>query len=175
MRDKELYTRILGVEAPWHVREVDLELQAGEVSVYLEIDQRESLRCPVCGKESAGYDSRERRWRHLDTCQYRTIVVAQVPRIRCPEHGVRQISVPWSEPGSRFTALFEALVIDWLQEASMSAVGRQGRFGHAFQIVQSCWESLLMPIWPLPPPIQLLPGLRQPRGLTILRMPAGFS
>ena len=125
MRDKELYARILGVETPWHVREVDLQLQAGEVSVYLEIDQRESLRCPVCGKESAGYDSRERRWRHLDTCQYRTIVVAQVPRIRCPEHGVRQISVPWSEPGSRFTALFEALVIDWLQEASMSAVGRQ--------------------------------------------------
>lgn len=125
MRDKELYARILGVEAPWQVREVDLQLQAGEVSVYLEIDERESLRCPVCGKESSGYDSRERRWRHLDTCQYRTIVVAQVPRIRCPEHGVRQISIVWCEPGSRFTALFEALVIDWLQEASMSAVGRQ--------------------------------------------------
>jgi transposase len=28
-------------------------------------------------------------------------------------------------PGSRFTALFEALVIDWLQEASFSAVTRQ--------------------------------------------------
>jgi transposase len=125
MRDKELYARILGVEAPWHVREVDLELQAGEVTIYLEIKQRESLRCPVCGKESSGYDSRERRWRHLDTCQYRTIIVAEVPRVRCPEHGVRQISVPWSEPGSRFTALFEALVIDWLLEASMSAVGRQ--------------------------------------------------
>ena len=125
MRDKELYARILGVEAPWHVREVDLELQAGEVTIYLEIKQKESLRCPVCGKESSGYDSRERRWRHLDTCQYRTIIVAEVPRVRCPEHGVRQISVPWSEPGSRFTALFEALVIDWLQEASMSAVGRQ--------------------------------------------------
>lgn len=35
-----------------------------------------------------------------------------------------QIRVPWSEPGSRFTALFEALVIDWLQEASASAVAR---------------------------------------------------
>ena len=125
MRDKELYARILGIEAPWHVREVDLQLQAGEVSVYLEIDARELLRCPLCGKEASGYDRRERRWRHLDTCQYRTIIVAEVPRVRCPEHGVRQIFVPWSEPGSRFTALFEALVIDWLQEASMSAVGRQ--------------------------------------------------
>jgi transposase len=32
--------------------------------------------------------------------------------------------VPWAEPGSGFTALFEALVIDWLKEASTSAVSR---------------------------------------------------
>ncbi len=44
--------------------------------------------------------------------------------MRCPEHGVRTISVPWSDRGSRFTALFEALVIDWLKEASISAVAR---------------------------------------------------
>ncbi len=35
------------------------------------------------------------------------------------------MAVPWSEPKSRFTALFEALVIDWLKEASFSAVARQ--------------------------------------------------
>lgn len=33
--------------------------------------------------------------------------------------------MPWSEPGSSFTALFEALVIDWLREATTSAVARQ--------------------------------------------------
>ena len=71
------------------------------------------------------YDSRERRWRHLDTMQYRTILVADVPRVQCDEHGVVQIMVPWSDPKSRFTALFEALVIDWLKEASFSAVARQ--------------------------------------------------
>ncbi len=37
---------------------------------------------------------------------------------------MRTISVPWSDRGSRFTALFEALVIDWLKEASISAVAR---------------------------------------------------
>jgi len=36
-----------------------------------------------------------------------------------------QIAVPWADPGSRFTALFEALVIDWLREASFTAVARQ--------------------------------------------------
>jgi len=60
----------------------------------------------------------------LDTCQYRTILSAEIPRCNCPEHGVHQIAVPWSDPGSRFTALFEALVIDWLKVTSMSAVAR---------------------------------------------------
>ena len=52
------------------------------------------------------------------------MVVAQLPRVECPEHGVRTVPVPWAEPMSRFTAGFEALVIDWLQEASVSAVSR---------------------------------------------------
>jgi transposase len=78
----------------------------------------------TCGKESPGYDMRPRRWRHLDTCQYKTILVADVPRVKCEEHGVITVSVPWAEPGSVFTALFEALVIDWLKEASTLAVSR---------------------------------------------------
>jgi len=57
--------------------------------------------------------------------QYRTILVADVPRVQCDEHGVVQVAVPWSDPKSRFTALFEAFVIDWLKEASFSAVARQ--------------------------------------------------
>ena len=51
--------------------------------------------------------------------------MAEVPRIKCPEHGVVTVGVPWYEPGSGFTALFEALVIDWLKEASLAAVSRQ--------------------------------------------------
>ena len=35
------------------------------------------------------------------------------------------VRVPWAEPGSRFTALFEALAIDWLQAASTAAVSRR--------------------------------------------------
>jgi transposase len=124
MRDKDLYAKILGIEAPWFVRDVDLQLQKGEVYVFLDFNPTGSLTCPECGKDAPGYDRRERRWRHLDTCQYHTIIVADVPRVECKKDGVHQIAVPWSEPGSRFTALFEALVIDWLQEASLSAVGR---------------------------------------------------
>lgn len=124
MRDRELYARLLGIEAPWHVQHVELRLEEGEVQVRLSLAAA-VLCCPHCGDVAPGYDTRERRWRHLDTCQYRTIVIADVPRVECATHGVVQIPVPWADAGARFTALFEALAIDWLHEASLAAVARR--------------------------------------------------
>jgi transposase len=123
MRDKELYAAILGIRSPWQVTSVELAAKEEEVRVLIEMKDTR-LRCPECGEPCPGYDTRRRSWRHLDTCQYKTILVADVPRLECPTHGVRQIDVPWAEPGSGFTALMEALVIDWLKEASIKAVAR---------------------------------------------------
>jgi transposase len=47
--------------------------------------------------------------------QWKTFIQADVPRVNCPEHGVRQIRIPWAEDQSRFTAMFEAFTIDVLQ------------------------------------------------------------
>ena len=103
---------------------VELDTKDRVVEVFLERAKKPPLECPECGEACSGYDSLPRRWRHLDTCQYHTILVAEVPRCDCPKHGVKQIKVPWGEPGSRFTALFEGLVIDWLLESNISAVSR---------------------------------------------------
>jgi transposase len=127
MRDRELYAKLLGIEVPWVVRDVDVRLQAGEVEVFIEHRAKKKLACPTCGAKCPGYDTNQRSWRHLDTMQFRTILTADVPRVECKEHGVKQIDVPWAEPGSRFTALLEIVVIDWLKEASTSAVARMLR------------------------------------------------
>lgn len=100
---------------------MSLDVPPGMVEV--RVEHRGKACCPKCGKICPGYNARPRRWRHQDTIQFRTFLVADVPRVRCQEHGVVQIATPWSESGSRFTALFEALVIDWLKEASGRAVG----------------------------------------------------
>ncbi len=50
--------------------------------------------------------------------------MADAPRVECKTHGVVTVTVPWADPGSGFTALFEALVIDWLKEATIFAVSR---------------------------------------------------
>jgi transposase len=125
MRDKDLYSRILGIHPPWKVTDVDLSVVSGEVKIFIEQRSGTVHQCLRCGVECPGYDRRQRSWRHLDTCQLKTILVAEVPRIGCPEHGVITVQVPWSESGSGFTALFEVLVINWLKEASLAAVSRQ--------------------------------------------------
>lgn len=125
MHDKELYRQILGIRKPWKVTSVELSVAAGEVKVFVDCQGGRAVKCPKCDQSCPGYDRRRRQWRHLDTCQFRTLLVADVPRVRCPEHGVVTVSVPWAEPGSGFTALFEALVIDWLREASLAAVSRR--------------------------------------------------
>lgn len=127
MHDRQLYAQILGLEQPWQVTDVELDTTGGEVRVEVQVDPQATLCCPECGRDCPRYDSRQRRWRHLDTCQYRTILIGDVPRIECAEHGVRQVRVPWAEPGSRFTALFESLVIDWLLQASRTAVAGRMR------------------------------------------------
>jgi transposase len=95
--------------------------------VYLGVDEGEPLNCPDCGRPSPRYDKRRRQWRHLDTCQYQTYVVADVPRVKCKEHGARMIDVEWAESRSRFTAMFEALIIEWLLDSSILAVARHFR------------------------------------------------
>jgi transposase len=128
VQDRDLYARILGLVDPWEVRDVKLDLKAGEVRVIVRAKLDASLVCPECGKSCPGYDTRERSWRHLDTCQFKTILVADVARIECSEHGVKQVRVPWAEPGSGFTALMEAVVIDWLRSlASIKTVAKQLR------------------------------------------------
>lgn len=124
MHDKELYQQILGLTKPWVVESVELDRANEEILLKVGLKGSVVLCCPECEKAMPGYDKRERRWRHLDTCQYTTIIMADVPRGTCQEHGVRQICVPWAEPGSQFTALFERLAIDWLKEASQTGVAR---------------------------------------------------
>lgn len=126
MQDRQLYEQILGIGKPWRVERVELNLEGSEVHVYLGHEASARWPCPECGQGCSTYDHQpERNWRHLDTCQYRTVLHAELPRSNCPEHGPRVVRVPWAEPNSHFTALFERLAIDWLQAASQQAVADQ--------------------------------------------------
>ena len=115
----ELYRQILGLTPPWTVVSVTLDVPAEEVVVQVDAGPG-PFACPECGAVAPRYDRKPRRWRHLDTMQFTTWIAADVPCVDCPSHGVKQLRVPWAEPGSQFTALFERLAIDLLRECSIT-------------------------------------------------------
>lgn len=122
MQDIVLYQQLLGITAPWTVARVVLNLEEQTVYVYLEAASEAVWTCPVCRAASPLYDHREARtWRHLDSCQFLTYLVAAVPRVRCDRHGVHTVAVPWSAPYSRLTLLFERFAIDVLLATQVQA------------------------------------------------------
>lgn len=127
MEDRDLYQTILGLLPPWGVKRVELDTTANVVHVWLKEDEEAGFACPECGTACSGYDHVDREWRHLDTCQFETRLHGRISRIECPTHGVKTIRVPWAEPGSRFTFLFECLAISWLREMTPAAVSRRLR------------------------------------------------
>ncbi len=120
MESKELYRHLLGINEPWTVERVDLDMTQGRVDVYVGHAKGVRFACPECGQEHPVYDhSAERVWRHLDSCQFMTYLHASPPRVSCTEHGVRQARLPWADEGSRFTHLFEALAVNVLLAANI--------------------------------------------------------
>jgi len=120
MQDTELYRHLLGITSPWEVTRVELSVADEHVDVWVSHPKGTRFACPECAIELPVYDhGEERAWRHLDSCQFATFLHARPPRISCPEHGVHQVSLPWAEPMSRFTVLFERLAIDVLKECDV--------------------------------------------------------
>lgn len=112
---REHYGRLLGLDQVWRVEAVDLRVDERRVEIRLTHGGG-PVPCPECGRECRLADhADERRWRHLDTMQFITELVARLPRCRCPEHGVKTIMPPWADKHSRFTLLFEAFAIEVLQ------------------------------------------------------------
>lgn len=114
MQNTEFYQSLLSLGPDWEVSRVEVDHAARIIDLYLEYLRTDagmpggSARYPI-------YDWREERtWRHLDTMQYKTYLHARVPRLRLPNGDVVTITVPWAEPHSHHSLLFEAFAIELL-------------------------------------------------------------
>jgi transposase len=69
--------------------------------------------CGRCGTVAPWFDrgDGERRWRHVDVAFATCELVADAPRVSCPEHGPTVAQVPWARHDSAFTRAFEDLVV----------------------------------------------------------------
>lgn len=124
MRDVELFTAALGLLAPWKVVESSFDADERRLELRIDFERGARFPCPVCDTSGCPvHDTETKRWRHLDFFQHQAFLEARVPRVRCAEHGVRLVAVPWARPGSGFTLLFEALIMTLAAEMPVAAIG----------------------------------------------------
>lgn len=139
MDDRELYRHVLGLEEPWRVERVELDMRQEMVGIWVEHKGGLNWSCPECGELSSVYDHGTKRvCRHLDSCQFKTYLHARVPQVKCRVHGVKQVKVDWTEVMPRFMVLFERLAIMVLKEANVEGAVRVLRisWGEAWNIME---------------------------------------
>lgn len=116
---EEHYAKLLGLVAPWTVRNVVLDVEHTTLDIHVVEGSDASFPCPECAVPSPLHDhAPERRWRHLDTMQFTTEIVTRLPRVSCAEHGVKTVAVPWADAHARWTLLFESFAVVVLQSTS---------------------------------------------------------
>ena len=125
VRDVELFQAALGLVWPWRVERSEFSVEEKRLDLYLDFERGGTFSCPECGREGCkAYDTTWKQWRHLNFFQHEAHLHAPVPRVQCPEHGIKQAEVPWARPASGFTLLFEAFVLALVKEMPVAAVAR---------------------------------------------------
>ncbi len=121
---QELFSLALGLVPPWLVDDVAFKGEDKRPDLHINFPQGSRFACPVCGEECPVHDTREHTWRHMNFFQHKAYLHARVPRVKCLEHGVHQIPVPWAREGSHFTLLFESLIMTLVREMPVLTVAR---------------------------------------------------
>ncbi|CAB4242568.1 protein of unknown function [Methylacidimicrobium sp. AP8] len=124
MDANKLFGMALQLGPEWKVTRSELSAVDHTLKIWLDFREGHRFPCPECGRPSPAHDTVEKRWRHMNFWQYKTELVARVPRVDCPEHGVRLAEVPWARPGSGFTLMMEAVILMLSQEMPVSQVAK---------------------------------------------------
>jgi len=120
-----LFQAALGIAAPWQVTDAVFDPAAGRLDIRVDFPSGARFVCPEGDADScAVHDTADKTWRHLDFFQHQAYLHARVPRVRCDTHGVRQVAVAWARPGSGFTLLFEALLLEFAPHMPVAAIAR---------------------------------------------------
>lgn len=106
MNSNQIFEMALGLEKPWHVKEIIMTKPEaghhGQIDIYLDFEK--GFKFPN-GKT---HDTVERTWQHLNFFQHKCFLHARVPRVQTADGKTETVKVPWARPGSGFTLMFEA-------------------------------------------------------------------
>ena len=130
MNTSDLFAIALNLPSPWVISKVEFKPDSAgsmELHINLSFPRGSKFICPVCGAELSAYDTTPRVWRHLNFFQYKTYLHADLPRVKCEEHGVKTVAVPWAREGSGFTLLFEGWVVELAKHLPVATIAEMVR------------------------------------------------
>jgi len=125
VRDIDIFQQALGLTPPWKVVGSNFNVGNNRLDLYLDFPKGSTFSCSVCGEgDCKPYDTKKKTWRHLDFFQHKAYIHARVPRVNCPEHGIKTVKVPWGRPKSGFTLMFEAYIMTLAKEMPIGPIAQ---------------------------------------------------
>ena len=115
MKQEELFAIAIGIQNPWIIKNIELDLQSEELNI--EVDFVKGSTFKYIDEETGeigefkAYDTSEKTWRHMNFFQYRCYIHARIPRVCLGNGKIRQVKAPWEGSAFGFTLLFEALIL----------------------------------------------------------------
>ena len=112
---KDFFNLILDFGDNWVVTKVETDHTQYEIYLYVEY-KSDHYEDPDTLELASLYDhSEQREWRHLDILHYKTYIRCRIPRVKCKDGSIKQISVGWASKHDRHSYLFEIKVIELLK------------------------------------------------------------
>ena len=116
MKGAALYEHLLGLKTPWSVKKVDLSLADQRVVVEVVLKKGQVWAEPTNATKRVHINGwTEREWRHLDTCQFETIIKARV--------GLHPLQTPVHSPNGSWRSVTLRFTIDLCWQCSPPACG----------------------------------------------------
>ena len=122
--DNKIFATALGITKPWFIENLNFDAEKQLLSVHIDFNKGSRFSYPEVAGDHPLYDSRIKRYRHLNFFQHECYLEVRVPRVKLPDGHIVLIDPPWAGKLSGFTLLFEALILALCREMPFAAVAR---------------------------------------------------
>jgi transposase len=124
MVTEKIFEAALNISAPWYIAGINFEPDHKKLRIRVDFEVGSHFAVSGQSGEHPAHDTVTKTYRHLNFFQHECELEVRVPRVKCPDGSVRQVTPPWAGKLSGFTLLFEAFVMMLCREMTFSGVAR---------------------------------------------------
>ena len=149
---QDLFQLALNITDPWFVSDIQFNVESKRLDVYIDftkgstfsyeyIEYKTEIKKEIVDDKEVetktkveinretfnnlnAYDTKNKRWRHLNFFEHECYLHARVPRVKLPNTKTRLIKTPWEGLSNGFTLLFEALLVQLCQAMPVDKVAQ---------------------------------------------------